>query len=246
MSSYYDEVALKGLQLAANDLERGVLNEAQLERIRESVKQLVADLDRHSDDDSQAANADADSADALAPSLAEQDPPKRLPPEGMAPSAEQLPREWQSESAVLCIAGRGPLDEAASEILAQLLHKHGFGAQVLPYEAASRTNIARLNAAGVAMICVSYLEISGSPSHLRYLMQRLRNRLPGRPILVGLWPAEDAVLKNPRIRSVVGADDYTTSLHTAVEACIRHARAEADMVSRPEIAAAPSLARSSP
>ncbi len=40
------------------------------------------------------------------------------------------------------------------------------------------------------MACISYLDISGSPAHLRYLMQRLRQRLPtGTPILVGLWPS---------------------------------------------------------
>jgi hypothetical protein len=33
LSSYYDEVALKGLQLAANDALRGVLSRAQLERM---------------------------------------------------------------------------------------------------------------------------------------------------------------------------------------------------------------------
>ena len=41
LSSYYDEVALKGLQLAANDLQRGVLNQVQLERVKESIKGLV-------------------------------------------------------------------------------------------------------------------------------------------------------------------------------------------------------------
>src|SRR6185437_10761951 len=73
LSSYYDEVVLKGLQLAANDVERGVVNEAQLERIREAVKQLVADLDHHDD---QAPHSNEEPADTLAPSLAEQDPPR--------------------------------------------------------------------------------------------------------------------------------------------------------------------------
>jgi hypothetical protein len=38
LSSYYDEVALKGLQLAANDAARGVLTEAQLEKIKLSMQ----------------------------------------------------------------------------------------------------------------------------------------------------------------------------------------------------------------
>jgi Predicted permease len=37
LSSYYDEVALKGLELAARDLARGVLTRPQVERIKEAV-----------------------------------------------------------------------------------------------------------------------------------------------------------------------------------------------------------------
>ena len=108
-------------------------------------------------------------------------------------------------------------------MLAQLLGKHGLGARVVSYHAASREGIASLDAEGVAMVCISYLNISGSPSHLRYLMRRLRRRLPGVPILVGLWPAEDSVLKDERIRAVIGADYYTTSLRDAVNACVEAA-----------------------
>ena len=229
LSSYYDEVALKGLQLAANDLQRGVLNEGQLERIREAVKQLVGDLDKHDDEDP---SPEAEHTDDPDLSMAERDVPKRAPPRGDAPATEELPPEWRSESAVLCLAGRGPLDEATSAILAQLLQKHGFGAYVLPHEAAARGKIGGLDAAGVAMVCISYLEISGSPSHLRYLIQRLRRQLPGRPILVGLWPAEDAVLKDQRMRAAIGADEYTPSLRAAVEACVQQAHAKTDEVVR--------------
>ncbi len=41
LSSYYDEVALKGLQLAANDSQRGVLDHEQLDRIKSTIKVLV-------------------------------------------------------------------------------------------------------------------------------------------------------------------------------------------------------------
>jgi hypothetical protein len=76
------------------------------------------------------------------------------------------------------------------------------------------------------MVCISYLEISGNPSHLRYLLARLRSRLPGRPILVGLWPAGDATLSNEATRRTIGSDFYVTSLHEAVEACLTEARKE--------------------
>jgi len=78
------------------------------------------------------------------------------------------------------------------------------------------------------MVCISYLEISGSPAHLRYLVRRLRGRLPtGTPILVGLWPAEDQVLHDHGLQGLVGADHYTTSLGEAVEICVRVAHEQA-------------------
>ncbi len=49
LSSYYDEVALKGLRLAAIDAARGVLTELQLDRIKEAMQNLIDDLDEHED-----------------------------------------------------------------------------------------------------------------------------------------------------------------------------------------------------
>jgi len=82
---------------------------------------------------------------------------------------------------------------------------------------------------GVAMVCISYLEITGGPAALHYLVRRLRQRVPGIPILVGLWPSEDAVLKDDRVRAVIGADYFTTSLREALDTCIvvAHQKAEA-------------------
>ena len=93
------------------------------------------------------------------------------------PRHEELPRtadkdaldaSWQGEAPVLCLAGRWPLDEATSTMLAQLLEKHGLGGPVESYSASSRSGIETLDMTGVAMICVSYLDITGSPAHLRY------------------------------------------------------------------------------
>ena len=123
------------------------------------------------------------------------------------------------------LAGRGPLDEAASAILAQLVGKHGLGSRLVGYDQVSRERIDTLDMSGVAMACVSYLDISGSPSYLRYLMQRLRQRLPrGTPILVGLWPVEDSTLTDAAVQRSIGADYFTSSLAEAVTACVDTAR----------------------
>ena len=57
LSSYYDEVALKGLQLAVKDAGRGVLTGGQLDRIRATVAELIDDLDSHEDQEPAPAKA---------------------------------------------------------------------------------------------------------------------------------------------------------------------------------------------
>jgi predicted PurR-regulated permease PerM len=230
LSSYYDEVALKGLRLAAVDAERGVMSEAQLVRVREAVKQLVEGLDEH--EDAQPAPERADDG-AAAPPREEQALPRLPPPLPAVVDPEALAPAWRGACPVLCIAGRGPLDECASMLLSQLLVKHGLGARVVPHEEVGRATIGGLDTTDTAMVCISYLDIAGSPSHLRYLLRRLRARLkPGTPVLVGLWPPDDDVLRDSRLRAAIGADFTTSSLHEAVATCL----AEAHRV--PEAAAA--------
>jgi predicted PurR-regulated permease PerM len=226
LSSYYDEVALKGLQLAAIDSARGVLTGAQLTRIRGSIQSLIDDLDDY--DDAEPEKSRDTEATATILSRAEQDLPRHPAPSRLDPDA--LPASWRGAAPVLCVAGRGPLDEAASSMLAQLLHKHGIGARVLRHDAVSRAHIATLEAADVQVVCLSYLELAGTPSHLRYLLRRLRQHLPHARLLVGLWPADQVILTDDRLRAAVGADVYTSSLRDAVEACLDAARAEAEPV----------------
>ncbi|HET8995928.1 MAG TPA: AI-2E family transporter, partial [Acetobacteraceae bacterium] len=216
LSSYYDEVALKGLQLAANDAARCVLSPGQIERVREASFDLIDELAGHEDSDPQ---PDALETEIAAPSRAEQDIPREPAPRDHA-GAALLPPAWQAAAPVLCIAGRGPLDEPVAAMLAQLLGKHGLGARVVPHEAVSRSSIGRLEVDGVAMLCISYLHLEGSLSHLRYLIRRLRQRVPGVPVMVGLWPAEAEILKDDRLRAALGAEYYASSLREAVEGCL--------------------------
>ena len=113
-------------------------------------------------------------------------------------------------------------------MLVQLLGKHGMGARLVGYGDVSRDKVDTLDVQGVTMACASYLDISGSPAHLRYLMQRLRRRLPsGAPLLVGLWPSQDSTLKDRDIQRSIGADYFTSSLAEAVSSCATAADAAA-------------------
>ncbi|MCJ2024733.1 AI-2E family transporter [Methylobacterium sp. J-067] len=219
LSSYYDEVALKGLQLAANDHARGVVTPAQLENIRASARSLVEDFEGHDDVEPAVDDKAVNPSDTL--TLAERVHTKTEAVPGQAPPRDALPEGWRGEAPVLCLAGRGPLDEASSAMLAQLLRKHGLGARVTSYQSASREGIRELDLSGVAMVCISYLDITGNPSHLRYLLERLKRKAPGVPVLVGLWPTGEKVLTDAALGREVGADAYVSSLREAVDACLK-------------------------
>lgn len=225
LTSYYDDVALPGLQLASGDILRGALTAEQIGRLSETVEGLVRELDDH--------------ADAQPSPEAERGPhlphlPHLLPHRHDA--EVEPPPGWDSTSIVLCVAGRGPLDEAASLILAQLLTKHGLQARVLPNVAVSRMQIGTLPLENVGMICIPHLDLEGAPVYLRNLLRRLRQRLTDQPILVGLWSPGDPLLASQAMRDTVGADFCVTSLQEAVAACL-HAREHGKAPVRPQGAA---------
>lgn len=204
LSAYYDEVALKGLALAQLDVNQGELDHERRVQIKEAIDVIIDDLSDHND----AWPADADKSEtieAVSPALSEAE----LPPASPA-------------AAVMCIAGRGSLDEAAAAMLAQLVEKHGVGARVIPSEAASPANLPRLDAADTRIVCLSYLE-PGDFSNARYLVRRLRRKLPHAQIVVGFWRlTEEEAAQRDALRET-GADLIVTSLRQATERAISSA-----------------------
>src|SRR3984893_13696282 len=116
LSVYYDQVVIKGLALAQLDVNRGALDHAHRVRVKAAVERVIDNLADHA--------------------------PTPVPKEGenggavIPPvfSPDELTPPWRG-MAVLCVAGRGLLDEASAAMLAQLLRKHRIGARVVAFEA---------------------------------------------------------------------------------------------------------------
>jgi predicted PurR-regulated permease PerM len=216
LPAYYDEVALEGLQLAAADANRGVLAPQQIEVMNVTVMELVSELATRGN--------------------------VETPPEARDTSADDETRVREA-SPILCVAGRGPFDEAASAMLAQLLEKHGMEAIRVPHEAVARTQIAALNAPGAAAVCISCVDISGGPAYLRFVVRRVRERLPGVTVLVGYWAAHDPFLRNQAARRELGADRYVSSLQEALNACLSVTRAPATIIPTSQLTPAPDKSR---
>lgn len=218
LSAYYDEVALKGLKLAQNDIDRKILDAVHLERISLAVNELVEEFDDHEDQKpSPPIEPTHDGEDATAVDSLSKDALYDLP----ILKNEDLAPIWRGEAPVLCVASRTDLDRAAANMLAQLLTKHGLRARVEGAVALSTTNAARLDTAGIALACVSVLD-SSSLAHMRYTIRRLRRKLPDTKIIVGCWTAEGDIAA---LADTVKADAITTTLRDTVMSCLDQARA---------------------
>ena len=139
---------------------------------------------------------------------------------GSAPPAGQAARSPARTGAAVCVAGRGPFDDAVAAMLAQLLAQRGVTSRSVPHTAVSREAIAELDVADVAVFVVSYLELAGTPTRLRSLVKRLRAHAPAARIVVGLWPEGDATLSDVNVQRALGADAYVGSLRAAVDATL--------------------------
>jgi predicted PurR-regulated permease PerM len=216
LSSYYDDVALRGLKLAMADVARGSLDAAGAERIKAVTKELVEDLDDQ--DDGTQPSASTQDAEAAAAVEAVDGKAPNLP----VLSKEELAPQWQADKPVLCIAGRGPLDEAAGAMLAQLLEKHGIGAGIESTKALSMSSA--VPADGVAMVCLSYLDAT-SPAHMRYMIRRARRKWPDAKVLLGCWLAEGDATS---LAATLKPDAVAFTLSDAVKSCLSAARGQGE------------------
>jgi predicted PurR-regulated permease PerM len=220
LSSYYDDVALAGLQLAQFDLDRGALDGARLAKIRDTVFEFVNDLSdqqdhkpsgRRSTEDVEAAAA----IDAMPDDAVQADLPVLR--------KTDLAADWQGVNPVLCVAGRTPLDEAAAIMVSQLLTLHGLAARVEGPDALATANLFRLETAGVALVCLSYLDTTNI-AHIRYAVRRLRRKLPRAIIMVGCWNSSDGAERLDALREGAKADLFCSSFREAVQLCVEAAR----------------------
>jgi len=216
LASYYDDVALKGLQLAQIDAERGALDQERLAKIRDAVREFASDVSEQ-DERPQAKNqltTDAEASSAVE-SVAEDAAHEHLPIIGK----DELPPDWRGEHPVLSIGGRSLVDEAAAIMLAQLSTAHGLAARVEGADALSTANIFRLETTGVAIACLVYLDAS-TPAHMRYAVRRLRRKLPAAVIILGCFVKDIDAKALDVLRDNAKADLVAASLGEAVKLCI--------------------------
>ncbi len=158
LTDYYDTVALPGLALAQNDLMRDDLAFERLEGIHAQIEAMLARLSQgRPQRTDQVSSADAG--------------------DGTGPDALD----------VVCIPGRGQLDDLAAAMAVQVLAEAGFRARLEANMVLGASNPADLSA--TRLCCLSILEEGSGVSGIRYFVRRIRKRMPDAVVVVGLWHA---------------------------------------------------------
>jgi predicted PurR-regulated permease PerM len=221
LSAYYDDVALKGLKLAQDDIARASLDAVRIEKIKKAVSELVDDLDDQ-EDRTPARGTTQDAEASAAVDTVDETDSYDLP----VLAKDDLATGWRAETPIVCVAARSGLDEAVATVLAQLLTKHGLAARVAGTDSLSVANIPHLGDQAVAMVVLSYLDAS-SHAHMRYTIRRLRRLLPDAQIVVGCWAME---IDADAMAETVKADRVVTTLRDAVAFCLDAARDRDNMI----------------
>jgi predicted PurR-regulated permease PerM len=221
LAAYYDEVALSGLKLAQNDVLRGALGSSQIENIKSAVLEVIDDLDDEDDGQPSGETRDAESAAAV-------EAVANRPTDVAVLKPDELPVPWRSGVPVLCVSGRGPLDEAIAGMLVQLLAKHGVKAQGVTWDGIAGADVSSGERISPAVICLSYVDTT-SIAHMRYAVRRLRRRWPDAVIMLGAWQVESDA---DALGATVRADLVVSNLNEALVGVVEVAREGTDAKSQ--------------
>lgn len=162
LSAYYDEVALPALSLAQTDALRGSFAPERLTALRARIAALIEDLEEEVEND----------APPEPPLTNGTDEPPR------SPAIPVVPEPLVPPGSVMCVAGRGPFDEAAAAILAQMLRKRGMGAVAAPVELLRGGDLTGLDLGLVRQAWFCTVEGGASVAASRYLLRRMKRRFP--------------------------------------------------------------------
>ncbi len=192
---YYDKVGLPALLLGEMDRQRGVMSEPQIELFSSSSMTLVDNLS----DIAYEEESEDDEAVSATPST--------LPDEADLP-------DGQGQS-VLCIGGRGAIDDAASTMLSQIIEVQGAKVVVASHAVLSERRSLESNIENIDTVVVSFLN-GNSKSHARQIVRRLK-RLNALMRVGILMPMANGQSHARITADEIGADFVAMSLSEATK-----------------------------
>lgn len=168
LASYYDEVVLGGLRLAAADVDRGAVERSALRPLCETTLEVLEALSDHRDmEPANAGLAPADTAPVV---------------NGNAQGCHDL-----DGRAVVMVSGRGPLDAAVAAMMAQLLRRAGCEVRTLSRDAIRANSDISQGEDGADAICILGLFDERSFRRIQPVVQPSDNAV----VLIGVRRTDD-------------------------------------------------------
>ncbi|WP_018237250.1 AI-2E family transporter [Ensifer sp. BR816] len=167
---FYDTVAIPALLLAEHDRTRGALSEPQVAQIAQSARTLVANLEEIA-----AEEEEEDEEDEAGENNGEGDDP-----------SDDYDLPLGDGKAVLCIGGRGELDDVTAAMLAQVIRVQGAEVASASHEDLKPGTIRALPFPARNAILVSFLD-EDSLRHAKFIVRRLKRIAPSARIGIVFW-----------------------------------------------------------
>ena len=200
---YCDRVALPGLALAQGDLARDDAAFERLDAIHGQIGELMVKV-----------RVDAKRETARRGVAAAKNGTAAASHSGRLP-----PPEWRSHDAIVCVPGRGQLDDLAALMAVHALRDAGFGAYGEANLVLNARDAMPPRLAKARICCLSVLEQGSTAASIRYFIRRMQKQVPETTVVVGLWHAERDSPLLSTLRAEGGDEHVVLSIGELIAFC---------------------------
>ena len=198
---FYEEVAIPALLLGEADRSRGVLVEERRKRVADSATAVVENLADMAEEE----RAEEEDEDGDDQKESDDDVGVELP-DGTGKT-------------VLCIGGRGELDDVAARMLAQVLEVQGTVIYSLEHGSLEPANLRKLELAGVDTVIIGFLNAS-SETYARYMVRRIKRLRATIRVGIVYWGRPESELEDVKVAASLGCDFFARSMVAAVNGAL--------------------------
>ena len=204
--AFYESVALPALTLGEIDRARGVMSTERRQRIADSALALVDNLEEYAIKEPE--------ADETAEAPAEEE----VVTSGEGEAAQEVSPEVLPDGTgkvVVCVGGRGSLDNAAVAMLAQVLNAQGASTRTVDHLAMDPSRIRDLDLAGAHSVVIGFLNVH-STVHARYMVRRIKRARTSLRVGVVFWMQSEEAVDDAKLTATIGSDFVAHNMWAAV------------------------------
>jgi predicted PurR-regulated permease PerM len=203
---YYEKVGLPALLLGELDRQRGVMTQAHIALLASTTQTLIGNL-----------------AEIAVEEEEEEDAPPETETTISAQTSVEADLPDGEGKSVLCIGGRGVLDDAASSMISQVLAIQGATVSQADHSAVSGRTLKLLRLADIDTALVSFLNAS-SKAHARQAVRLLKRQKPSLRVGIMMTGAE-VQGESPMTAGEIDADFVATRISDAVRGALSDTQA---------------------